>query len=338
MLPLKKLRLPAFLVILLLLASFTFSEGEMLYVGEVPGMNGPRGVRADALGNFVVSEGTGSKVHLYDKNLQHMNYYGLGNYDKVESIYDTAHPDAIDLDQEGNLYFGVLDGGYIKKYSMSGQPLMQITLPSVYYRGFLNSGQWFYQQNYSEEKYQVPVPNKDYHPFYGDGIAVKSNGDIYVSTYNDILIFDRGGNFKKQMHYFDHPDTGSRVSFRQVKDIAFNDQDELYVIDALDCLIVKFDATDSPVKVFAGYGTGPGTFFRPMAICIDEAGRVYGGDFFGWINVFDAGGNYLYQLKSDTGGVLPIGTCMSLDYRGGRLYVAEVLENRVTVFESFPLQ
>ncbi len=106
------------------------------------------------------------------------------------------------------------------------------------------------------------------------------------------------------------------------------------VVDVLNTRVQIFDEDGRYHYQLGEWGVLPGQLFRPKGIAIDQAGRYYISDsYMEVVQVFDSGYRLLHVLGQ--GGrphrfVAPVGLAASLD---GRLYVTEMLANRVSVFE-----
>jgi len=74
----------------------------------------------------------------------------------------------------------------------------------------------------------------------------------------------------------------------------------------------------------------PGQLFRPKGVAVDARGRLYVSDsYLNVVQVFDAEGGFLYVLRDPQH---PLVTPAGLAVDGDKLYVAEVLADRVSVF------
>lgn len=106
------------------------------------------------------------------------------------------------------------------------------------------------------------------------------------------------------------------------------------VVDVLNTRVQIFDEDGRYHYQLGEWGVLPGQLFRPKGIAIDQAGRYYISDsYMEVVQVFDSG----YQLLHVLGKrgkpyrfVSPVGLAVGLDER---LYVTEMLGNRVSVFE-----
>ena len=81
--------------------------------------------------------------------------------------------------------------------------------------------------------------------------------------------------------------------FRQVTDVTWDPQDNIYVSDGyVNSRVAKFDKDGNIVSSFGEPGSGPGQFNTPHTIAADAKGNIYVGDRGnGRIQVFDENGN-----------------------------------------------
>jgi tripartite motif-containing protein 71 len=105
------------------------------------------------------------------------------------------------------------------------------------------------------------------------------------------------------------------------------------VVDVLNTRVQLFDLTGKYQSQFGDFGTLPGRFFRPKGIGVDEDGRIFVSDsYMGVIQVFSEAGEFQSQFgaqNSSTKLVTPTGITVS----GDRIFVTEMIANRVTVYE-----
>jgi DNA-binding beta-propeller fold protein YncE len=87
--------------------------------------------------------------------------------------------------------------------------------------------------------------------------------------------------------------------FRQVTDVAWNAQGDIFVSDGyINSRIAKFDSDGNWIKSWGGPGTGPSQFNNPHALVVDKAsGQVFVADRNNdRIQVFDGDGKFLRQI------------------------------------------
>jgi DNA-binding beta-propeller fold protein YncE len=113
--------------------------------------------------------------------------------------------------------------------------------------------------------------------------------------------------------------------------MAFDAQDNLYVIDGSNNRIQKFDRDGKFLLMWGGYGSADGQFiFRnypdhPGAIAVDSEGLVYVADYNGFVQIFDGQGKFLRKWGGGNGtgdGQFVSPRCMGLDHQGN-VYIAD---------------
>ena len=77
----------------------------------------------------------------------------------------------------------------------------------------------------------------------------------------------------------------------------------LYIADAFNSRIVKFDSSGKFIQTIGSYGKGNGQFQNCYGVAVDKSGNIYGTDTSGGrIEKFDHNGNYLKQFGSPGSG------------------------------------
>jgi DNA-binding beta-propeller fold protein YncE len=151
------------------------------------------------------------------------------------------YPYAIALDQSGNIYVTVTLGPtspLIAKFDSTGKYLFSF--------GSAGSGDGQLKE-----------------PF---GIAVASNGDIYVSdnVNNRMEIFDASGNYLSQFGKYGKGET----DFSGPQGLALDAAGNLYVADTGNNRVVKYDSHGVYLSLLAPFGDGNGQLYAPLAVAI----------------------------------------------------------------------
>jgi hypothetical protein len=84
----------------------------------------------------------------------------------------------------------------------------------------------------------------------------------------------------------------------QIDDLAVDGLGNIYLIDAAQAQVYRFDAQGNFVDRFGSKGEAPGQMESPRAVAVDGQGRIYVADYPG-IHIFDHGGTYLKTLPGD---------------------------------------
>lgn len=126
------------------------------------------------------------------------------------------------------------------------------------------------------------------------------------------------------------------LMFRYPFFIALSKEGYLNIVDVINTRVQVINPDGLFVTYIGGWGVEAGQVFRPKGVAVGGNGRVYVGDsYMGVIQVFDSWGELYGVLGDDDANTIkkfrtPVG--MTIDVRG-RLYVVEMLANRVSVFE-----
>ncbi|HIQ04885.1 MAG TPA: hypothetical protein EYH31_04215, partial [Anaerolineae bacterium] len=112
--------------------------------------------------------------------------------------------------------------------------------------------------------------------YYPSGVAVGSNGDIYVAdSWNSrVQRFDMDGNFL-QVWGEEGLDIGE---LNHPFDLTIGPDDTVYVTDSWNNRIQQFSATGEFVRVWGSKGTTSGQFRRPCGVAVGLDGTVYVAD------------------------------------------------------------
>ena len=163
------------------------------------------------------------------------------------------------------------------------------------------------------------------------GIAVHSNGDIYVSTFaSKVYRLNKKGEVIGSVG---KEGTGNG-EFKWADGIKiFND--ELYVCDYGNSRVNVFDLELKFVRTFGKTTEGPGKLTNPADVALDKRGNVYVADYSSHkVVVFSPDGSYLSHFggEGEERGRLksPVGICTTPHY----VYVSEQANNRISIFHT----
>ena len=174
-------------------------------------------------------------------------------------------------------------------------------------------------------------------PFSPSGIAIDSNGAVYVADRDNarIQVFDAQGNFLRKWGEFGSGDG----QFGFPSDIAIDSSGRVYVADTGNHRIQVFDAAGNFLRQWGEEGSGDGQFFFPLGIAIDSSGAVYVADADNRVQVFNPQGNFLGKWEGSgfRDGEFRNPEGVALDSNGA-VYVVDTDNHRVQVFRvSFEL-
>ena len=177
------------------------------------------------------------------------------------------------------------------------------------------------------------------------GIAIsKSDGSVFASDEYECTIsaFDPDGiqtfpEYDPDGEYFERWGTkGSEPGMLNgPAGIAFDANDDLYVVDSLNNRVQAFTRTGEFLKTWGRPGVSEGEFNRPWGITIDREGAVYVAD---WgnhrVQKFGPDGEYLMTFGSQNGSASslthPSGVAVDSD---GDVYVTDWGNGRVQIYE-----
>ena len=174
----------------------------------------------------------------------------------------------------------------------------------------------------------------EYFNFHPQAIAIDSNGRVYfaapgnlILTYS-IFIYNSDGTLYKG---FDD----SR--FKHVSGLAFDSNDNLYVIDRSTYEIYVYDKNLNFVKTISNSGNGG--FHAPEDIDFDSADKLYVADAINQrIEIIDSSGDYYATVGGNGAGNANTQFSIPVDIEiyNDKLYVLDDRNNRIQIFSSVP--
>lgn len=165
------------------------------------------------------------------------------------------------------------------------------------------------------------------------GVVASGDGEqVFVSSNvnHNIMVFTPNGDLLREWGQ-EGVATGR---FRYPASLALRDG-QLYVVDGLNSRVQIFNESGIHHFDVSEWGVLPGQLFRPKGIALDGQGRIYISD--GYLDVVQVfGADYRFSHVFGSGGAphrfkAPGG--MAIDPAGNRLFVVEMLANRVSVFQ-----
>jgi len=167
-----------------------------------------------------------------------------------------------------------------------------------------------------------------------DVLVDEQRQEIYVTGNNNhmVMVFATDGKLKRQWG-------GNGLNpgeFRYPATLAFLQDMRIAVVDILNTRIQVFNRDGSFSIEVGEWGVLAGQLFRPKGVAVDREGRIYVSDSYtNVIQVFSDTGRFLYKLNTmDMPGHLD--TPAGITIYDNRLYVAEMLANRVSIFDLKP--
>lgn len=176
--------------------------------------------------------------------------------------------------------------------------------------------------------FPVRRKNKKIRPI--DVLMDTGKQELYVtgSDNHRVMVFKPGGTLKR--HWGGNG--LAKGEFRYPATLAHMTDDRIAVVDVLNSRVQIFDRQGKFSLQVAGWGVLPGQVFRPKGVAVDKQGRVYISDsYLNLVQVFAETGRFLYVLGSK-GTPYKLSTAVGMAIGNNRLYVTEMLGNKVRVF------
>jgi sugar lactone lactonase YvrE len=167
-----------------------------------------------------------------------------------------------------------------------------------------------------------------------NGIAVASNGDIYVSEFSNNRV-QRLSSSGTPLGMWGGSGS-SPGEFRQAEDLAIDAAGRIYVADGVNARIQVFTSTGTFLYQWGSPGNSPGMFGYPAAIAIDQSGHVFvadGGN--NRIQKFTLSGEFVTMWGSTGSGAgrFQSPEHLSVDEQGN-LFVSDWGNQRIQKFSS----
>jgi len=169
---------------------------------------------------------------------------------------------------------------------------------------------------------------------YSYGVAVDSNGNIYVTdVYNyRVQKFDSSGGFLLE---WGGNGTGDG-QFNAPWGVAVDSNDNVYVTDFWNYRVQKFDSSGGFITKWGTYGTGDGQFNNPIGVAVDSNGNIYVSEYSNHrVQKFDSSGGFLLKWGTlGTGdGQFNCTQGVAVD-SNDNVYVNDFWNHRVQKFDS----
>jgi DNA-binding beta-propeller fold protein YncE len=249
-----------------------------------------------------VVDGANNKIRIFDRNGKYLSSFGKEGSENGEFRF----PLGIDIDNSGRVYIADSGNHRLQIFNPDGKFITKIIIPS---------------------KNKRPADPTD--------VAVDDSRNRCYVVDNDnhqILVFDLSK--RKFIKTFGSPGSG-KLAFRYPFLITLDKDKYLYIVDVINTRVQVLNPDGLFVAFIGGWGVEKGEFFRPKGVAIDPNNRVYVSDsYMGVIQIFDSNGEFYAVVgdpvkKAPKKFKTPVGLFIDKD---SRLYVVEMLANRVSVY------
>ncbi|MDJ0805892.1 MAG: NHL repeat-containing protein [Gammaproteobacteria bacterium] len=187
-------------------------------------------------------------------------------------------------------------------------------------------------------KYITTIPTKSgERPVTPVDVAVDKGGKhIFVTAtkpFHQILVYGEGAGKGEAEQIWGKP--GSNLGeFRFPATITVGKDNNVYIVDVFNSRIQVYRDTGKPLITISSWGVTPGHLFRPKGVAVNDQGLIAVSDsYLGVVQLFTDDTRFQAVLGENgefAHFTTPAGLALDND---GRLYIAEMLANKVTVLE-----
>jgi DNA-binding beta-propeller fold protein YncE len=288
-------------------ASVTFAAGiptvAVRHLFDITGQSAggfllPTDVAVSNEGRIYIVDGGNNRVVAFDRNGKHL--LTIGRKGSGEGQF--KNPVGVGIDGKGRVYVADTGNHRIQVFNADGR-----------------------------FQYAFPVAEKGEAIRPIDVAADASGAKIYVSGNNNhkMMSFAAQGTPIRQ---WGGNGEGTGM-FRYPASVVLDGAGDIYVADALNSRVQGFNEEGALLIQVGSWGVLPGQLFRPKGVALDGKKRIYISDsYMDVIQVYDNEGRFLHVLGQDgkpqrfiSAGGIAIGN-------DNRLYTAEILRNKVSVY------
>jgi sugar lactone lactonase YvrE/PKD repeat protein len=245
--------------------------------GDNNHLSSPTGVAVDASYIYVADSGN-DRVQIFNRTtLAYVATVGSGS---GSGDYQFRTPTDVAVDTAGNLYVADVYNNRVQQY---------------------NSG-WQYVRTYGTTGF--PYVTDGYHYNYPTGVAVASDGSIYIVEERGKRLVKLNANGTPQWTVGEPGVSGYDNShFRYPEDVALDNTGRVYVADSANNRIQIYTSSGNYYATLGtGWGTGNYEFKSPHGLAVAQNGHLYVADRYNHrVQVYDA--NFVYVGTIGTTGV-----------------------------------
>jgi uncharacterized protein YjdB/sugar lactone lactonase YvrE len=292
----------------------------------VNNLNNPQGIVVDSKGNIYVS-GSNSTIIKMNPSGDVLGWIGSGNcvgFNGTLGIF--CFPKGMTIDKNDRIFIADTYNNRIQIMDVNGNIIGKL-------------GNVTYPQDIAiDSNGNHYIPDSSYYLVQrGDAVTSKNFINILNSNGDNLANFGANGSNASQ--------------FNLPESIAIDAKGNLFIADAKNHRIQKFDSNRNFLLSWGGFGTNSGQFNSPSGIAIDKDGHVYVADRLNnRIQKFDNSGAYLGQIGNSGCSDATGNICRPNDLTigpDGSLYVAEGsntfddggqanFKNRIQIFNVAP--
>jgi len=154
--------------------------------------------------------------------------------------------------------------------------------------------------------------------------------DVFVADYNNHRIQRYNHKLEFIVSYLNDPNRDEKLQFGFPMAVAYSNFNELFIAEAENQRILRFDMNGQPVQSFGDYDWGAGSLEQPVAICISDKNEIFVADKARQAVVrFDYYGNFLQEITH-----ADMKRPGNLAFGDRLLFVVDDATNRIFVFDN----
>jgi DNA-binding beta-propeller fold protein YncE len=213
------------------------------------------------------------------------------------------NPTAIDISQSGQIFVCDRGNNRIQVFNLNGEFIKDIG-------GF----------GWKNDQFDEPLD-----------IWAKSTLNIYVADYNNQRVqrYDKDLNFIDS--FFSNEGNDERYQFKEILSVAYSPQGDLFILDAGENKVVKFNSENKGEVAFGYYESGIGELITPTQLDLTANHRIIVSDSKSrGIFVFDYFGTFLRKIEHP---LFKFPTGLAVDEKG-RIFVTDPEARQVFIFST----
>ncbi|MBU0672303.1 MAG: hypothetical protein KJ732_04655, partial [Candidatus Margulisbacteria bacterium] len=270
--------------------------------------NTPSGVAIDSSGDvYVIDAGTGNG------RIQKFNSDGV-----YQAQWQCGEPEGIAIDNKNRII--VVLPGMMNVYDTSGSGALYA---SMALKVGLSENMFLSKKEFASSACVAAGPGLD--------IFVTTNHFVLKCNSFNSIISTWGGEWNRGGH---PAGPSGKGLFDNIEGIAVDLNGTVYVVDAGNYRVQKFNSNGKHLGQWGSKGDGPTEFGHPKGIAVDESGYVYVTDMvYNRITKFDSDGKFITRWGKEGTGNGEFKGPASIAVRDGVIYVADMYNHRIQKFQ-----